>query len=72
MEPCPYCDGTGRRAVPPPIEAGGHMRGKKLGAGPRHGYESTYQGGCRCTFCRAAHREYSKIYRARVRARAAS
>lgn len=52
-EPCPHCNGTGRRIVPPePQPKGGQTR-----RGRTHGYESTYAAGCRCDVCRAAHRE---------------
>lgn len=55
-EPCPHCDGTGRRAVPPaPGPRGGTQLGHTLG-GKQHGYEATYTTGCRCDLCRAAHR----------------
>ena len=54
VESCPFCNGTGLRVVaPPPGKRGGWNR---RGKGRRHGYESTYQAGCRCEWCRAAHR----------------
>ena len=60
MEPCPHCDGTGTRITPPPpMPSRGTSPGRKNGV-RRHGYESTYQWGCRCELCRAAHREYSR------------
>lgn len=55
-EPCPFCDGTGQRVVPPPARARGGS-GKLNHRGRSHGYESTYKIGCRCELCRAAHRE---------------
>jgi hypothetical protein len=64
-EPCPYCDGTGRRIVPPPPKPVGGT-GKR---GRNHGYEATYMDGCRCELCKAAHREGDKR-RARARRRA--
>lgn len=53
-EPCPWCDGTGRRLVPPPPDT----RGGRRTGGRRHGYVATYTWGCRCELCRAAWRVY--------------
>ena len=53
FEQCPFCHGTGRRVVPPPPR----KRGGTTKRGRTHGYESTYQSGCRCELCRAARRE---------------
>lgn len=55
-EPCPYCQGTGRRIKPPPPMPRGGPK-TKPGTGPRHGYESSYAAGCRCDLCKAARRE---------------
>lgn len=73
-ETCPFCDGTGRRISPPEQSRPGGSTDTRFGvrgSGPRHGYESTYQQGCRCDLCRAGHREYAVAYNARRRAKAA-
>lgn len=55
-EPCPHCDGTGERLVPPPPARRG---GQRRTGQRRHGYAGTYTAGkCRCDLCRAAWREY--------------
>lgn len=63
---CPHCDGTGKRIVPPPPRP----HGGDLGRGRTHGYEGTYQAGCRCALCRAAHRDYSAELKRRRKATA--
>ncbi len=65
LEPCPHCEGTGFRVVPPPPANRG-SNGRK-GKGRRCGYESTYAAGCRCDLCRAAHREGVARRRANTR-----
>jgi hypothetical protein len=63
-EPCPYCDGTGSRAVMsvPPPKPVGRPPGSTVA---QHGTNSTYCGGCRCRPCKDAHRAYEKARKAR-------
>lgn len=66
-EPCPFCDGTGRRLVAPPAQPGPGYQVRR-NSGPTHGYESTYMAGCRCDLCRAARRAGSARRRAQGKA----
>lgn len=62
-ERCPYCDGTGKRPIPPPPDSNG---GQKKG-GRRHGFEATYQAGCHCLLCRRGHAAYAKRRKAKAK-----
>lgn len=63
-EPCPYCDGTGERAVltAPTPKATGRPPGNTVA---QHGSNAKYTGGCRCRPCKDAHRVYEKARKAR-------
>jgi hypothetical protein len=63
-EPCPYCDGTGSRAIlsTPPVRPVGRPPGSTVA---RHGSNSKYHAGCRCRPCKDAHRVYEKARKAR-------
>ena len=45
-------------ATPPPLARG--QRIARSGEGSTCGYEGTYQRGCRCDMCRAAHTRYAR------------
>lgn len=64
-EPCPHCQGSGRRLVPPAPRQRGYQPGTHGRPGRTHGLEATYAAGCRCELCRAGRREAARRRKAR-------